>query len=175
MTYRIRQMLELDLLRRTRRVARAGRPIQYYRSTADSVFAPMRLTSVATLRELFRRSRTDLEQELETGGERAWMRMGGTRSWGTHLYRPSPESSVNRDFVPEAMLAEGGFWAAVLAEASPPVWDQRASLSLSASAAKRLQRELAAIVARYAGEGAAGAHGSRTYLVHLAMAPQDAG
>ncbi len=70
-TYRIRKMLALGLVRPTRRVTRPGRPIQLYRATADSVFAPMELTPVNTVQELFRRSRADTHQGRETGGERA--------------------------------------------------------------------------------------------------------
>jgi hypothetical protein len=172
-TYRIRQMLDLGLVERTRLVPRAGRPIQRYRSTADSVFAPMHLTPIDTVRELFRRSRADADEGLEAGGERAWLRVGGMRRWGTHLYRPGPHSDVNRDFVPQGMVTGETFWGAVLAPSAPAVWDQHASLRLGREHAKRLQRELAELAGRYAdmGDGEA----ADEYLVHLAMAPRHPG
>lgn len=166
--YRIRQMLALKLVRCTRRQPRAGRPVQYYRSTADRVFAPIEQTPVATVSELFRRGRTDSHDALDDSVERAWLRMGRDQGWGTVLYRPGPGDAVNRDFVPRNLMARNDFWEAVLADTAPAVWDQHTSVRLPTGAAKALQRELAALIRRYA---TLGSDSDDEYLVRLAMAP----
>lgn len=171
-TYRIRQMLALDLIRPTRRTPRAGRAIQYYRSTADAVFAPLDLTPIATVRELFHRSRIDNHENLETSGERAWLRLGGNQRWGTHLYRDNPESPTNRDFVPQGLTTKSAFWSAVLADSGPAVWDQHAFLTLTRARAKALQHELAELVDRYSNASTPDAPTSQ-YLIHLRLAPDD--
>lgn len=96
-TYRVKQMLRLGLIRPTQKVARRGRAIQYYRSVADSVFAPMELTPVSTVRELFHASRSDSRRTLDQSVERAWLAIGSHQGWGSHLYRPDADREVNRD------------------------------------------------------------------------------
>jgi hypothetical protein len=171
-TYRIRQMLALDLIGLTRRTARAGRAIQYYRSSADAVFAPLDLTPIATVRELFQRSRVDSQNNLEASGERAWLRVGGNQRWGTHLYRDNPEGPPNRDFVPQGLTTSSAFWSAVLASSGPAVWDQHAFVTLTRARAKELQHELAALVDRYSTASTTDTPTSQ-YLVHLRLAPDD--
>ncbi|MGI8415372.1 MAG: hypothetical protein ACR2P2_04040 [Nakamurella sp.] len=169
-SYRVRQMLALGLLRVTRRQQRAGRAITYYRSTSDSVFAPLELTPVGTVRELFRRSRIDSHQALDASVEKAWLRVGRDQGWGTILYRPNAGNAVNRDFVPRNLLDTNNFWQAVLSDAAPAVWDQHATLRLSPGSAKDFQRELAGLVHRYSTLAAEPA--ASDYLIRLAMAPK---
>lgn len=169
-TYRIRQMLRLGLIRQTRVQRRAGRPIRVYRSVADRVFAPLELTPVSSVRELFRRGLADLDVELESAVEQAWLDVGRHRRWGTHLYRSSPDDGVNRDFVPVTLTGVTDFWAAVLADASPAVWDQHSTLHLTRVDAKRLQRELAEVVGRYGGAPSGPGRRGRL-LIRLVLAP----
>jgi hypothetical protein len=171
-TYRIRQMLALDLIGPTRRVPRAGRAIQYYRSRAEAVFAPLDLTPISTVRELFHRSRIDDHESLEASGERAWLRIGGSQRWGTHLYRDAPQGPTNRDFVPQGLTTQSSFWLAVLADSGPAVWDQHAFLTLTSARAKALQHELARLVDRYSTADTPDAPVGR-YLIHLRLAPDD--
>lgn len=170
-SYRVGQMLALGLVRVTRRQQRAGRAITYYRSTSDSVFAPLELTPIGTVRELFRRSRIDSHQALDASVEKAWLRVGRDQGWGTLLYRPDSSNTVNRDFVPRNLLDNNNFWQAVLSDAAPAVWDQHATLRLSPGSAKDFQRELAGLVRRYSAF-AAEPHATE-YLIRLAMAPKD--
>jgi hypothetical protein len=111
-----------------------------------------------------------VDETLDESGERAWLRVGGLRSWGTHLYRPAPDSDVNRDFVPHSMATGDAFWDAVLAPTAPAVWDQYAALRLTPDRAKQLQRELADLVARYA--KTRDDPTTCEYLLHLAMTPR---
>lgn len=169
-SYRVRQMLALGLLRSTRRQERAGRAVHYYRSTSDSVFAPLELTPVGTVRELFWRSRIDSHQALDASVEKAWLSVSRDQGWGTFLYRPNAGDAVNRDFVPRNLLDTNDFWQAVLVDAAPAVWDQHATLRLTHGSAKAFQRELAGLVHRY--RAAADGPGSGDYLIRLAMAPR---
>ena len=168
-TYRVKQMLRLGLIRPTQKVARRGRAIQYYRSVADSVFAPMELTPVSTVRELFHASRSDSRRTLDQSVERAWLAIGSHQGWGSHLYRPDADREVNRDFIPRHLLNGGMFWETVVSDAAPPVWDQHAWLRLTRDQAKELQRELATIVSRYANQEQSVGSTSE-YLLHLALA-----
>ncbi len=163
--YRLRQMLGLGLIRRTRTAARAGRAVQHYRSIADEIFAPLELTPLDSLRALFDRGRQDSHDLLDASLEDAWLDIGHRSQWGTHLYRAVPTGPVNRDFVPATGATD--FWAAVLDHNSPAVWDQHAQLRLTRADAKHLQRQLAALVTTYASRQTKTAD---TYLVRLALA-----
>lgn len=165
--YRIKQMLGLGLIHRTRSQARAGRPVQYYRSVADEVFAPLELTPLDSVRDLFDRGRRDSQDALEASLERAWLDLGRDGRWGTRLYRSSPTGPVNRDFVP-AHETSTDFWATVLSPTSPAVWDQHAQLQLNRGEAKQLQCDMAALVATYAAKQTEAAD---IFRIHLALAP----
>lgn len=170
-TYRIRRMLDLGLVVRTRVTPRAGRAVQRFTAVAEEVFVPLALTPTATVAELFGDGRADTAEVMAASLERAWLALGRVEGWGTHLYR-LPGGALNRDFVPHHLFAAGTFWAAVLADRCPPVWDQYASLVLTRDRAKALQREMADLVARYAEPGATPAPGATEHLVHLALAPR---
>lgn len=145
--YRIEQMLALDLIRLVRTVPRSGRPMRAYRTTSDDLFAPLDLTAASSLGALFRESRLPSEDDLRRAIEQAWLRVSHEQHWGTHIYLSG--GSANRDFVP-LTLAEGDtFWDATLADRSPAVWDQIATVRLSRARAKRLQRDLAALLSEY--------------------------
>ncbi|MEW1956677.1 hypothetical protein [Kineococcus sp. NPDC059986] len=170
-TYRIRRMLDLDLLAHTRTTPRAGRPVRHYRSVADAVFVPLVLTTAESLAEVFRSSRADAADDLAAAAQHAWLQLGAEAGWGTHLYR-TRGGAVNRDFVPRGLLDSDGFWPQVLADRSPAVWDQYAELHLDRTRAKALQRELADLVRRYAEPVPGQDESGSPHLVHLAMAPR---
>jgi hypothetical protein len=169
--YRIKRMRTYELINCTRVEPRAGRPMQYYRAVADAVFAPLELTSLSSLAELFRFGRRDSAHELDRALERAWLRLGRDQHWGTHIYR-HPSGAINRDFVPLRLLGQEQFWSAVLATDAPAVWDQYAVLHLTKDTAKALQRQLSKIAEEY---GNRAATGDKTvpYLCRLAIAPLD--
>jgi hypothetical protein len=168
-TYRVRQMIELNLIVCTKVQTRAGRPIRHYRSGADAVFAPLALTPLDSVRRLFSRGRFPTLETLEASIEHAWLQIGRHHDWGTHLYRPDPDAPVNRDFVPASLASADAFWDATLHDDAPAVWDQYAEIRLTHRQAKAFQRELAELVNKHA---PATRQRSRRYLVHLALAPQ---
>ena len=169
-TYRVRQMVDLGLLVRTRVQTRPGRPIRHYRSVADAVFAPLALTPLDSVRQLFSRGRFPTLEKLEASIEQAWLQIGRDHDWGTHLYRPDPKSSVNRDFVPASLASSDAFWDATLHDDAPAVWDQYAEVRLTHRQAKAFQRELAELLSKHTHSPKG--QRSRRYLVHLALAPQ---
>lgn len=168
-SYRVRQMLELGLIACTRVQSRPGRSIRHYCSVADEIFAPLALTALDSVRDLFSRSRSDAETELARSAEKAWLQIARDHDWGTLLYRPDPDGPANRDFVPASLAAAHDFWQTTLSPTKPAVWDQYAEIQLTHGDAKQLQRELADILTKYTTPHA-GKRGSR-YLLHLALAP----
>jgi hypothetical protein len=148
--YRVRQMIQLNLIHETRSQKRAGRPIRYYRSVADRIFAPLSLTPISGIRDLFALARAGSTASIEASLENAWLEIARVQQWGTHLYRPAPDAAPNRDFVPENLTDSPlDFWDVVLSPRTPPVWDQHAIVHLTRQEAKEVQRELSLIVDRY--------------------------
>jgi hypothetical protein len=168
-TYRVRQMVDLGLLTCTHVQERSGRPIRHYRTVADELFAPLHLTPLDSIRELFSHSRSDIRDALNAGVEQASLHIGRDQDWGTRLYRRHPAGNVNRDFVPASLATGSAFWDAVLDPKAPAVWDQFAALDLTHAQAKQFQQELAELVKRHA--PGSPHRRSRRYLVHLALAP----
>ncbi len=166
-TYRVRQMLELSLVEKSRLEPRSGRPIQFYRSSATGFFAPLRLTQAANFEELRQQAGRDSQALLEKSLYAAWQALKAEAEWGVHLYR-TPEGEINRDFVPLEGAQESSFWDWILTEQATPLWDQYFYLNLPREKAKDLQLELAGVLERYA------AHQDESetlYGVRLALAP----
>lgn len=168
--YRLRQMLALGLIKRTRLQVRAGRSIAHYQAVADRVFAPLELTPIDSLGELFRQGLADISADIDTAIEQGWLQIGRSAQWGTLIYRQNRNGPVNRDFVPIGLSEGSMFWAETLADGAPPVWSQHATLDLPIGLAKQLQRELAGIVTRYA-ELASKQTDKRGHHLQLALAP----
>lgn len=171
-SYRLRQMLNLGLIEQTRRQVRAGRSIAHYRAISDRFFAPLDLTPIDSLRDLFREGLADISAAVETSIEKGWLTIGRSPQWGTLLYRPTSQDAVNRDFVPLSLTQGQSFWEATLADDAPAVWSQHATLDLPLDLAKQLQHELATIVAHYADQ-AEGRPNKRTHHIHLTLTPAD--
>lgn len=168
--YRLRQMLRLGLVERTRFEARQGRAIAHYRATAMRFFAPLALTPIDSLRDLFRHGLADIYQDVEASIEEGWLTVGRSHNWGTLLYRRGPDGPVNRDFVPLTLTRGASFWEAALAPGAPAVWSQHAALDLPDDLAKELQHELATIVDRYL-RRAKSRSNKRSHHLQLALAP----
>ena len=166
-TYRVKQMLEWDLLEHTRTQARSGRAVRFYRSSATGFFAPLRLTQAATFEELRQQAGRDSQALLENSLYAAWQALNAEAEWGVHLYR-TPEGEINRDFVPLERTRESSFWDWILTEPATPLWDQYFYLKLPREKAKDLQLELAGILERYAAHQG---ESETLYGVRLALAP----
>ncbi len=168
--YRVRRMIQLNLIRESRVEKRAGRAVRYYRSVADRVFAPLALTPIGNVRDLFALGRASSSSAIEVSLEKAWLEIARVQQWGTHLYRPTPHASPNRDFAPENLIDSPlDFWDVVLSPRTPPVWDQHTTLHLTRQEADQLQRELSLIVDRYSHRR--GDEQVAPYVLGLAFAP----
>lgn len=167
--YRLRQLLAHGLVEVARVEPRAGRSSTYYRAAAAGYFVPFAATPYESqdtiASEAFRR----LQRVLERSIAAAWTEAAGElRPLGLHLY--AGRHGVSFDLAPESPVAHPrAFFASLLDESSPAVWDSLARVALTRARAKDLQRDLASLLARYRDAPNLGT--GKEYLVRLAMAP----
>jgi len=167
--YRMRQFVAHGLVAVERVERRAGRPMTYYRAAAAGYFVPFAATPFESQDTIASGAFRRLQRVLERSIAVAWTEAAGElRPLGLHLYAGS--HGVSFDLAPEN---RGGhpraFFASLLDEPSPAVWDSLSRVTLTRERAKELQRDLARLLERYrdASDGAP----QREYLVRLAMAP----
>ncbi|MBI5254854.1 MAG: hypothetical protein HY855_00025 [Burkholderiales bacterium] len=144
--------------------ARAGRPVKWYRATAPRLFIPYEAEGSALPEEVVRRL-LQLRVEPQARGlvaaaGRTLARSGA--AWGTLIYADRHgELVVRPDF-------EGGRTPQLLREGEPAYLNVYTDgLRLGATQAKRLQRELVALLQRYKDSPP----GPRRYLLSLVLAP----
>lgn len=169
--YRIRQPLELELLRVSHTEPRRGRAVKYYQAVADSFFVPFELTDAETFGALGSSSAGELRQLLETILGAAHEAIGRTfKGRGVHLMRDQ-EGRINRTLTHEAISAEAtSFPEPALDPSAPAFWDQHCTLDLTETEAKASQRELSEAL------GATTATTDRRpYIMRLALAPTKRG
>jgi len=173
--YRIRRFIDAGLIVETRQSPRGGRPIRHYGAVADGFFVPFDATSLDAVELLAPEVFRPWHDLLTTNIGRAWLEASGDA--GTLGFRLIVDENgvIQRDIVPVA-APEGApvdpqqFFMGLLSNDAPAVWDTWGRLSLMPEDAKELQRELAALLARYQRRERAGA---RRHIVRLAMAPVD--
>lgn len=173
--YRVRQFLRLGLLTVTRTEARAGRALKYYRASSRGYFVPFAATHADTVQALYEASLDHPRRSVLASLAQVWSGLADdARDYG--LYTFGDERGLMshallpyRPAVPQrGGTAGGGMLGPLLADEAPAVWDNTATLSLSARDAKALQRDLYALHRRYqdcrdpAGE---------SYLVRLTLTP----
>lgn len=160
MAYRVRALRAAGLLVPTRTEARAGRPVTRYRAATEiraSVALLPRADTRALLETVDAGGRTAFLDALAAGADR-W----GLRNWTVRLHRTP--GGIRLDLVPDR---EGWAQDTLLGEGAPAVLLHWAPLALSTQQAKELQRELSAVLGRYAGE----VSGAPTHLLGLALTP----
>jgi hypothetical protein len=151
------------LLAATRAVPRGGRPVTYYRA-ADEISAPVVLLPEADTRALFELldagGRTAFLDALAAGADRS-----GLREWTVRLHRRDG-ADVRLDLVPGRPD-----WSsdALLDPAAPAVLFHWVPLQVSREEAKQLQRELAALVQRWAARSPHG--GAPDHLLGVFLTP----
>ena len=169
MLYRIRQLLDLQLLRVARVEARGGRPIKHYRAVADGFFVPFEATDAETLGVLGARSAAALRYSLEVSlgaGQEALAQ--AYEGWGVRVGRDA-EDRLDRSLVQEARSRDGySATELLLDKAAPAIWDQHLVLDLGEHEAKALQQELVSVYERYYRRDG---NNRRPYVIRLAMAP----
>lgn len=157
--YRVKKLTALGLLRVVREQARAGRPVKFYRASADSFFVPLALTRAETLEALFLKL-DDPMQEL----------------FYRNAVRSLTHAPTNLGFVygrddagvVKTRLAAGpGELFDPLKPETPaflPYWSPE--LWLDPADAKALVREMIGLTRRYGGR-----NGKQRHILHLAIAP----
>lgn len=173
--YRIRRFIESGLVAETRRSPRGGRPIRHYRAVADGFFVPFVATPLDAVELLAPEVFRPWSDLLTSNIARAWLEASGDA--GSLGFRLAVDESgvIQRDIVPVTAPAGSpvdpqAFFVGLLSSDAPAVWDTWGRISLMPEDAKELQRELAALLARYQRRERAGA---RRHIVRLAMAPVD--
>lgn len=148
--YRLNRFSELDLVQVTRTQARAGRPIRFYRSTADCFFVPFAVTSLDTADMLSAHVFQPWQELLVSSVGEAWLKaIGESRHMGFRLGRDIA-GRIQRDIVPESEnLETSEFFEALLGPSAPAVWDTWGTLTLLREDAKSLQEEIAVLQRRY--------------------------
>ncbi len=169
MLYRIRQLLDLKLLRVSRVEPRHGRALKYYRAVADGFFVPFESTDAETLGTLGSHSAVEsrrwLEKSLSAGQEALAHAFEG---WGVRVVRDG-EGRLDRSLVPEARSRDSFNVAELpLNKNMPAIWDQHCILDLTNGEAKALQRELSKVFESYYRPDTTD---RRPYIVRLAIAP----
>lgn len=159
MLARVGRWTRLGLLEVTRQEQRSGKPVKYYRTTADAWFIPFDNTSAETLEAGLAQRDSFWEARLRRAVVTAREQQVG--NWGTRVYRDtrgrlqiqmavSPDSNwTSLDMARPAVLA---------------AW--RDGLHLDFEDAKTLQRELFELLLRYQRK-----EGAQRYVLRLGLAP----
>lgn len=160
--YHIDKFLKLGLLVITREEKRAGKPIKYYRTKADTLFVPFSLTSAETVEALL----SPLESEWQEKFLRntASVMQGDEMDLGVRIWRlPSGEVINKPSLAPPALFNESLFerWPVLV------LWSD--SLSLDPEEANSLQRELVEVFERYSR-----CRGKTKHLIRIGLVPSDA-
>lgn len=160
LAYRVRALAAKGLLTVTGSAPRAGRAITLYRA-ADEIRAPLALLPYDDVRSFFGLVDDGLRQVFLASLARMADR-AGLRDWVVRLHR-ADDGGIRLDLAPE-----GGAWdpAVLLGERAPAVAFNWVPVALGDAEAKELQRDLLALVGRYAGRP-----GAPTHLLGVFLTP----
>src|SRR5690606_34655836 len=139
---RVRRLVQAGVLEEAGRVARRGRPVRLYRTVADTFFIPFDVTSFESLEASLAEREAYWEKLLRENVVRARRERVG--AWGTRIYR----DTRGRLQIQTALTADRNY--TTLDPDGPAVlsaWRDR--LYLDFEDAKRLQKELFALLQRY--------------------------
>jgi hypothetical protein len=161
LAYRVQALTRKGLLSVSGSTPRKGRPITLYTAAAE-IRAPLELLPYEDVRGFFRLVDSGLREAFLASLARLADR-SGLHDWVVRLYRAN-DGAIRLDLAPS-----GGAWdpAALLADRAPAVVFNWVPLTLTASQAKELQRELLGLVARHH----AGSDGEPTHLLGLFLTP----
>jgi hypothetical protein len=164
LAYRVRALAAKGLLEVTGSAPRAGRAITLYRA-AEEIRAPLALLPYDDVRSFFGLVDDGLRQVFLASLARMADR-AGLRDWVVRLHRAA-DGGIRLDLAPE-----GGAWdpAVLLGERAPAVAFNWVPVALGDADAKELQRELLALVGRYAGRP-----GAPTHLLGVFLTPAASG
>ncbi len=169
--YRVRRMLELDILEVTREEPRAGRPVKYYRSAGEGLFVPFAVTGAATTEEITLASNAELDGRL-VRGQMVAMReeFEDHGRWGYRLFRDD-SGGTHYDFAPANAPDSFDLLEHLRKPLSPAVMSAWVQMPLRREDAKALQQELIELTSRYRGKATGNDPLARNYLLRVALAP----
>jgi hypothetical protein len=161
-----RRWLEVGALVIDSECARAGRPVKWYRAVSTRFFIPYEAEGLALPEDVVRRL-VQMRVEPQVRGlieaARVTYTKGSMKDWGTVLYADRHgELVVRPDFAP-------GRTPDLLSDAGPAYLNFYSDdLRMSAAQAKRLQRELVALLKRYKDQAQAG----QAFTLSLVLTPR---
>ena len=156
---RVRRLLAAGILVEFDKIARQGRPIRLYRSSADTYFIPFQATSAESLESALAEREAYWEKLLRENVVRA--RREHVGDWGTRIYR----DTRGRLQIQTAITPDKNYTTLDLAgPAVLSAWRDRVYLDFED--AKALQQEMFALLKRYQQK-----QGAQRYIVRLGMAP----
>jgi hypothetical protein len=161
----VRRWQEIGALIVARELARAGRPIKWYRAAAPALFVPYEAEAEALPVEVVRRllaSRLDQQASSLVEAARETYKKGKKPRWGTVIYLDRHGQMIVRpDF-------EHGRTPGLLSEEGPAYLNFHSDdLALTGKQAKMLQRELVALLKRYK----AVTGGKRLFVLSVVLTP----
>lgn len=159
MLARVRRWLQLGLLAETRIKKRAGKPVRYYRTTADAWFIPFDTTSAESLEAGLAERDAYWENRLRRAVVSAREQEVGT--WGTRVYR----DARGRLQLQMAVSPERN-WTSLSSDQPAVLAAWRDGLYLDFEDAKELQREMFNLLLRFQRK-----NGAQRYLLRLGLAP----
>ena len=158
---KVQHMLKFGLIEQARITHRTGRPIRHYRAVSDCFFVPF---SERSLEEILLESHLKFEQRFVAAVGAQWLGYAANnQGWGTTYSRTPNGRLVIR--APEQAQPK------TLFPQPPNVFSRQVEWKLSPEDATALLHDLTALVERYA---ARNNHGSRSFLVRVAMSPTQA-
>lgn len=83
--YRVKRMLELGLLRVSHEESRRGRPLKYYRSSADEFFIPFCITSLEGVEDFIVKHDEPWSRRLVRSLAHAYTHEASLEHWGLHI------------------------------------------------------------------------------------------
>ena len=168
MLYRIRQMLELNLLQLTKLKSRRGKAIKYYKSSFYGYFIPFINTEYESPEIMTRKFALEAEKTLDKSLTQSWKNVISLGdNWGIRLIR-TDNGVVDQSIVQKKMIYQSSGFLELLTENNIYLWDQYRSLYLSLDEAKELQADLSKVCEKYTNKKELG---KKPYFIRLAMAP----
>jgi hypothetical protein len=159
MTYWVKKMLELKLIKQTRTESRKGSSVRYYCSVAEEIIVPIDLIPKESYEAVLQEQMQPLFEHLIRVNVRSALRQH-PGLWNLHFYR-RPDGVVWREDKP---ALPGGRRALPL-----PALNDWYRPTLTKESAKRLEHELVELLERYQAEGPQ--EGGKPYLAHIALVP----
>jgi hypothetical protein len=167
----VQRLLELDLVVIEHTEARRGKPIKYYRATADDYFMPFARTQALDYGDMIEQELRPLQGQMLRAFER---HLAGRNpdEWGTRLFR-DPSGFIHLSFTPKDNWQHFDYLLDLLLPAAPALVNFWGKMQLTNTQAKSLQLELMQLWSKYyfAAHSATEPSQLETFAVGLSLVP----